>query len=58
MTPLQKILVAYRTIPKIEPEKGTYFEELNTTYLCLEPAEPKATRCLGGGSSAIPEGCK
>jgi predicted helicase len=32
MTPLQKILSAYRATTQTEREKGTYFEELIRTY--------------------------
>ena len=37
MTPLQKILAAYRATSQTEREKGTYFEELIRTYFRNEP---------------------
>ena len=37
MTPLQKILTAYRSVSQTEREKGTYFEELIRTYFRNEP---------------------
>lgn len=37
MTPLQKILTAYRSASQTEREKGTYFEELIRTYFRNEP---------------------
>lgn len=37
MTPLQKILTAYRSTSRTEREKGTYFEELIRTYFRNEP---------------------
>jgi primosomal protein N' len=36
MTPLQKILAAYRATSQTEREKGTYFEELIRTYFRFE----------------------
>lgn len=36
MTPLQKILSAYRATSQTEREKGTYFEELIRTYFRFE----------------------
>ncbi|MCB1066079.1 MAG: DEAD/DEAH box helicase [Verrucomicrobiae bacterium] len=36
MTPLQKILAAYRATAQSEKEKGTYFEELIRTYFRYE----------------------
>jgi predicted helicase len=36
MTPLQKILAAYRATSQSEREKGTYFEELIRTYFRFE----------------------
>lgn len=36
MTPLQKILTAYRATSQTEREKGTYFEELIRTYFRYE----------------------
>jgi predicted helicase len=38
MTPLQKILAAYRATSQTERKKGTYFEELIRTYFRFEPS--------------------